>query len=78
MQRIALGVEEISEIEAEGREGFEGGGQQSFAAGFVDGRLSGVDDFDVETLSGGCDGGSDAGGACPNDENIPLRRESAR
>jgi hypothetical protein len=46
-------AEELIEIgEAEGGEGFDGVGHETFAAGFIDGGLHGVDDFDVETLAG--------------------------
>ena len=40
-------------VETEGGEGFERVGHEAFAAGFVDGRLHGVDDLDVKALEGG-------------------------
>jgi hypothetical protein len=38
--------------ESEGSEGFERVGHETFAAGFIDGGLHGVYDFDVKTLAG--------------------------
>jgi hypothetical protein len=60
------------EIEAEGGEGFESVGHEAFAAGLVDGRAHGVNDFDVEAFACRGDSGSEAGGACANDEDIRL------
>jgi hypothetical protein len=49
-------AEDAIEIgEADGCEGLEGVRQEPLAAGFIDGRLHGIDDFDVKTLTGGGD-----------------------
>ena len=50
-------VEIVGEVEAEGGEGLERVGQEAFAAGFVDGRFHGVDDFDMKALARRGDGG---------------------
>jgi hypothetical protein len=45
-------AEDLIEIgDADGGEGFQRVGHEAFAAGFVDGGLHGVDDFDVKTLA---------------------------
>ena len=54
--RFGFRRQELIEIDAEGGEGVEGVGHEAFAAGFVDGGLHGVDDFDVKTVAGGGDG----------------------
>jgi hypothetical protein len=56
--------------EAEGCEGFERVGHETFAAGLVDGGLHGVDDFDVETLSSDGDGRGESGWASADDQDI--------
>jgi hypothetical protein len=49
-------AEDLIEIgESDGCEGFERVRHETFAAGFIDGGLHGVDDFDVKTLAGGGD-----------------------
>ena len=49
-------AQDLIEIgDADGCEGFEGVGHEALAAGFIDGGLHGVDDFDVKTLAGGGD-----------------------
>jgi hypothetical protein len=66
------------EIEAEGGEGFKRVWHEAFAAGLVDGRAHGVNDFDLEALVCGGDSGSEASGACANDEDIRLCYGSAK
>jgi hypothetical protein len=58
--------------EAEGREGFERVWQEAFAAGFIDGGLHGIDDFDSETLASGGDGTSQTGWARADNQDIAL------
>jgi hypothetical protein len=72
-QRVTLGVEKLLYVEAQGCEGFEGVGQEAFAAGLVDGRLHGIDDFNVKTLARGGDSGGETGGACSYYEDVRLR-----
>jgi hypothetical protein len=79
VQGSGFGWKEIaSEIEAEGVERFKSTGQKAFAAGFIDGRFPGVDDFDVQALFGRGDGASQAGGTTADDENVRLRCQGAR
>jgi hypothetical protein len=66
------------EVEAEAGKGAHGVGHESFAAGLVDGRPHGVDDFDVKAFVCGGDGGSEAGGTCADDEDIRMCCEAAR
>jgi hypothetical protein len=58
---IGFAENSIEIVEANGCEGFERVGHKTFAAGFIDGGLHGVDDFDVKTLAGGGDGGGQSG-----------------
>ena len=53
-QEMIVGIaQDLIEVgEADGCEGFERVGHETFAAGFIDGGLHGVDDFDVKTLAG--------------------------
>jgi hypothetical protein len=50
-------AQDLIEIgDADGCEGFEGVGHEALAAGFIDGGLHGVDDFNLKTLAGCGDG----------------------
>jgi hypothetical protein len=71
-QGMVIGFAEnsIEIIEANGCEGFERVGHKTFAAGFIDGGLHGVDDFDVKTLAGGGNGGGQSGWASAYDQDI--------
>jgi hypothetical protein len=75
-QRMGFGVaQSLIEVgEADGCEGFERVGHEAFAAGFVDGRLHCVDDFDVKALMGSGDSAGEAGWACSNDDDVALAR----
>ena len=60
------------DTDAEVGEGTAGGGHESFAAGFVDGRASGVGDQDVGSALAKGDGGGEAGGAGSGDEDVTV------
>jgi hypothetical protein len=64
-------AQDLIEIgEADGCKGFERVGHETFAAGFIDGWLHGVDDFNVKTLACGGDGTSQSGWASADDQDI--------
>src|ERR1700736_5055758 len=65
---LAQGSIEVGE--ADGGEGLERVGHEAFAAGFIDGGLHGVDDFDVKTLACGGDGAGESGWASADYEDI--------
>ncbi len=56
----------------ESGEGTAGIGHKAFAAGFVDGRLSGVGQQDVGTAQAKGDGGSESGRAGANDQYVTV------
>ena len=66
------------EVETQVGEGTHGVGHETFAASLVDGRAHGVDDFDVKAFVCGGDGGSEAGRAGANDEDIRLHCRGAQ
>jgi hypothetical protein len=65
---LAQGSIEVGE--ADGGEGLERVGHEAFAAGFIDGGLHGVDDFDVKTLTRGGDGTGESGWASADYQDI--------
>jgi hypothetical protein len=63
-EMVFVCAEDLIEIgEADGCEGFERVGHEAFAAGFIDGGLHGVDDFDVKALTRSGDGSGESGRA---------------
>jgi hypothetical protein len=61
-------------VDAELGEGCKGDGQETFAAGFVDGRLHAVSYVDSEALKSNGNGASEAGRPCAHDEDVWLGR----
>ena len=58
--------------DAQGGEGAARFGQESFAAGLVDGGMAGVGEEDVSTAEAEGDGGGKAGGSGPGDEYVTV------
>ena len=65
---LAQGSIEVGE--ADGGEGLERVGHEAFAAGFIDGGLHGVDDFNMKTLACGGDGTGESGWASSDYDDI--------
>jgi hypothetical protein len=59
-------IEVMLEIEAEGSKRFERAGKKAFAAGLVDGRFHGVDDFDMKAMACRSYGTGESSWSCTN------------
>jgi hypothetical protein len=64
------GIEAAPEVEADGGERFESARKKAFATGFIERRFSGIDDFDLEAMPRDGNGGSKAGRACTDDQDV--------